>query len=250
MRTKTILLSALLGAIGSVSVMAQTNVYSLNAVGYINVTCPVGFSIVSCPLTTSPDNTLNTVMNNGAGGYNGSLNGCEVYFWQPSTAGFSTDAAEAVGTGSKGTTANTNGWTHNGTNVLSPGAACWFQNNTLNPLTLTFVGQVPSTVTNTLGAGFSLVGAGIPMSGDLASNTLANLTNYNIGDQVYVWVPASNGFNTYSSASGKAAGFGYQGQWTSTGDPIVTNVGEGFWYENNSSPVTSVVWTESYSVSQ
>ena len=50
MRTKTMLLSALLGTLGSVSLMAQsTNVYSLNAVGYINVTVQPGFNIVSCP---------------------------------------------------------------------------------------------------------------------------------------------------------------------------------------------------------
>jgi len=250
MRTKTMLLSALLGTIGSVSVMAQTNVYSLNAVGYINVTCPVGFSIISCPLVASPDNTLNTVMNNGAGGYNGALDGCEVFFWQPSIANFSDDSAKPIGSNPKSQTVNTNGWALNGTNVLAPGVACWFENNTTSPITLTFVGQVPSTVTNTLGAGFSLVGAGIPMSGDLVTNSLANLTNYNLLDQVYVYVPAITNFATYSSGSGKAYGNGYNGNWTANGDPTVPSVGEGFWYENNSTPTTNVVWVESYSVSQ
>jgi hypothetical protein len=38
MRTKTMLLSALLGSLGSLSLMAQsTNVYSLKEVGYIKI---------------------------------------------------------------------------------------------------------------------------------------------------------------------------------------------------------------------
>ena len=48
MRTKTMLLSALLGGLGSVSLMAQsTNVYSLNAVGYINITVQNPATILS-----------------------------------------------------------------------------------------------------------------------------------------------------------------------------------------------------------
>jgi hypothetical protein len=50
MRTKTLALSAVLGMLGSASLVAQNNVYSINAVGYINVTMPPGYSIVTCPL--------------------------------------------------------------------------------------------------------------------------------------------------------------------------------------------------------
>jgi hypothetical protein len=247
MRTKTVLLTALLGALGSVSVHAQ-NVYSLNAVGYINVTCPVGFSIISCPLIGSPDNTMNTVLNNGAGGYNGALNGDIVYFWQPSILNFSEDLGKPVGTNPKSQTPNTNGWGANGTNILGPGVGAWFQNNSNTAITLTFVGQVPSAVTNTLGTGFSLVGIGIPTSGDVASNTLANLTNYNIGDQVYVYHPEITNFDTYTSVSptSKAGGHGYGGDWLSAGDPIVPNVGEGFWYD----AYATIQWVENYSVAQ
>ncbi len=66
------LLSALLGTLGSVSLMAQsTNVYSLNAVGYINVTIDPGYNIISCPLIASPDNTINTLLTNGTGQFKG-----------------------------------------------------------------------------------------------------------------------------------------------------------------------------------
>ncbi|EEF62403.1 hypothetical protein Cflav_PD5038, partial [Pedosphaera parvula Ellin514] len=40
MRTKTTLLTAALLAVGAISATAQSNVYSLNVVGYINV--PIG----------------------------------------------------------------------------------------------------------------------------------------------------------------------------------------------------------------
>src|SRR5208283_4972797 len=80
MRTKTMLLSALLGSLGSVSLMAQsTNVYSQNAVGYINVTIQPNYNIVTVPLLCSPDNTLNTLMPDT----NGQYKGFKVYFSTP-----------------------------------------------------------------------------------------------------------------------------------------------------------------------
>jgi hypothetical protein len=85
------------------------------------------------------------------------------------------------------------------------------------------------------------------MSGDLASNTLSSLTNYNIGDDVYVYDPV-NGYSEFVSATGKFAGHGFDGNWTSLGDPTVPNVGQGFWYLN--SGASSVNWVENYSVSQ
>src|SRR5947207_10303632 len=48
MRTKTLLLTAALAAAGAASAMAQ-NVYSVNAVGYANVSVPSGFSMIACP---------------------------------------------------------------------------------------------------------------------------------------------------------------------------------------------------------
>jgi len=248
MRTKTILLSALLGAIGSVSVMAQTNVYSLNAVGYINVTCVPGYSIISCPLICSPDNTLNTVMNNS----NGALTGSFVYFYNPSTGGYEIDEAES--TSGRGYSGSPQGWAAGGTNVLAPGVACWFGNNGSSNLVLTFVGTVPTgPVTNVLTPGFTLVSTAVPASGDIITNSLMNLTNYNLGDWVYTWAPGPTGpFTTYESGSGRGfSGTGYNNQWASPlGDPVISSVGQGFFYYNQSPTSTTVYWVENYSVSQ
>jgi len=248
MRTKTLLLSALLGALGSVSVMAQ-NVYSLNAVGYINVTCPPGFNIVTCPLLASPDNTVGTVLNNA----NSNLTGSQVYFYTPSGGYSAPDTAKNVGPGFQNTT-NPNGWSKNGTNVAAPGVGFWFLNNSANPITLTFVGTVPSgPVTNSLVSGFNLVGSVVPMSGDIASNTLSALTNYNIGDVVYTYDPTkppASAYTKYTTAGGIFGGHGQGGHWTAAGDPIIPQVGQGFWYQNNSSPAVTVNWVENYSVGQ
>jgi hypothetical protein len=244
------LLSALLGALGSVVVMAQTEVDSVNAAGYIAVTVIPGFNIVTCPLITSPDNTIGTILNNA----NGALTGSDVYFWFPTAnpAGYVQDSARNVGT-SKGETVNTNGWFNNGTNVAAPGTAFWFENNTNVNLTLTFVGMVPtSPTTNSLISGFNLVGSVIPMSGDLCSNSISALTNFSVGDVVYTFdatnIPIYTAYISVSP-SYKAGRSGYGGLWTLAGDPIIPNFGQGFWYENGT-PGFTLEWVENYSVSQ
>jgi len=272
MRTKTMLLSALLGTIGSVSVMAQTNVYSLNAVGYVNVTCAPGFTMISCPLITTPDNTVGSILNNS----NGSLSGCEVFFYYPSVGTLVGDTAQPIGNGSRGTTTNADGWALGGTNVAQPGVGFWFQNITSTNIVVTFVGQVPTSanynMTNTLVSGFNLVSTILPIAGDIITNAftttnsgvvitnsgLGNLTNYNIGDQVFVYNnvlgSTSNGFTTYASSSNsRLNGHGYSeapggpGDWNSFGDPYTQFVGAGFWYQNTGATVN---WVENYSVSQ
>jgi hypothetical protein len=63
------------------------------------------------------------------------------------------------------------------------------------------------------------------------------LTNAAAKDRVYVYNPAS-GYTTYTA--GKNGTF-------PAGNPNVPNVGEGFFYENNST--TPLTWTENFSVS-
>ena len=60
MRTKTLLLTAALTAAGALTSMAQ--VYSVNIVGYINLSIPRGFSMIANQLNATPDNTLETLM--------------------------------------------------------------------------------------------------------------------------------------------------------------------------------------------
>ena len=63
MRTKTLILSAVAGFIGCAAALADTNVYSLNAVGYINVTCQPGFTMIANQLNTT-NNAIKYLMPN------------------------------------------------------------------------------------------------------------------------------------------------------------------------------------------
>jgi len=245
MRTKTMLLSALVGSLASVSAVMAQNVYSLNAVGYINVTLYAGFNMISVPLLASPDNTLNTLLPNTTGAHTGDV----VWFYSPS-GGYTSDSGVPTGTG-RGATPS--GWANGGTETLMPGVGAWYQNNSGGTITATFVGSVPTgPMTNALSSGFNLVGSVVPMSGDLITNSLSSLTNYAIGDDFYTFDPTAGPTGSYTEFSvvpstGRGAGTGYNNNF-SPGDPIVANVGEGFWYDNNSG--ATINWVENYSVSQ
>src|SRR5713226_3736027 len=60
MRTKTLLLTAALSAAGALTSMAQ--VYSVNIVGYINLSIPAGFSMMANQLNNSVDNKVTTLL--------------------------------------------------------------------------------------------------------------------------------------------------------------------------------------------
>lgn len=218
------LLSALLGSLGSVSLMAQTtNVYSLNVVGYVNVTLEPGYNIITCPLMSSPDNTLNTLFPDGTGTYKG----WQFYFFTGGVGYTGTD------TGGKA------GYANGGTNTISPGQAAFVYNSGTTALTNTFVGTVPSgSITNTLAPGYNLVGSVLPVSGDLVTNTLTTLTTGTKGDLIYIFDAATQSYPGQLVA-------GKTGVW-SPNDPSVS-IGEGFFYYN--AQTTPETWVENFSVS-
>jgi hypothetical protein len=233
MRTKTMLLSALLGTLGSVSLLAQsTNVYSLNAVGYINVTVTPGFNMIACPLVCSPDNTLNTLMNNAGNTYKT----VTIYQWL-SSGSYTNDS------GSVALSTYTNGWVNGGFIALNPGTAAWFFNPNATNMTLTFVGTVPQgSLTNTLTPGFNMASSIVPTSGDLVTNGITLLTSQAKHDTIYTWDNINHAYDGFSWTPANG--------WISTiaglTDPIVTNVGEGFWYLV--AGATSENWVENFSV--
>ena len=203
MRTKTLALSALLSALGSASVMAA-NVYSVNAVGYINVTMPPGYSIITCPLIVGTDteyasvyngpavtNDLNVVLNNdasigspykganvlsfknGHGFGNGDL-GLGVAAGGGWTGGELYPPGPSFGAGSSASQSDIG----QGVQLL-PGQAVFFYNP--NPLTgpvtnmtATFVGTVPTgSLTNIIVPGYNLIASMVPVSGDLVLNSIS-----------------------------------------------------------------------------
>jgi len=244
MRTKTLALSALLGMIGSASLVAQTNVYSLNAVGYINVTIVPGFNMISCPLIASPDNTIGTLLPNGGGGQptSNQYNGWAVYQWSPGINNYVADSAAAKAANNAG---HVNGWTGGGTITMNPGQAVWVSSSAGAPVIVTFVGTVPqngsSTLTQTLFPGFNMVSSAIPMSGDLVANTNTLLTGFEGGgDATYFWDVNLSPAN-YDTPNNYTTKHGWNGN-----DPTTTNIAQGFWYYNNGAG--NETWTENFAI--
>jgi len=233
MRTKTMLLSALLGALGGVSVHAQ-NVYSLNAVGYINVTMQPGYNIITCPLIASPDNTIATLLNNTNAQYqSGNRTVAEVFQ-------FTGGAYTAEDTASAGNAPS--GWASGGTITLNPGQAVFFYNPTSTNMYATFVGTVPTgSITNSLAPGYSLVGSVVPVSGDIVTNSISLFTNGASSGRT------SDEIFTYAATGGYSENIFSSGAW-SPSDPVLTNVYEGFFFYNAFSTTNN--WIENYSVAQ
>jgi hypothetical protein len=246
MRTKTLALSALLGLIGSASLVAQTNVYSLNAVGYINVPLYPGWNLISCPLISTPDNTIGTLLPDGGGGLatsNQYKGGWEVYQWVPALNGYTNDTASKTAYANSG---SLNGWNNGGTITANPGQAIWVYDPGV-ATNVTFVGTVPQNgspyLTNALSTGFNMVSSAVPMNGDLVANTNTLLTQAVGGDQVYTWEPGTQGYDPIDS--------NFKGSWTSQGgnDPTTTNIAEGFWYYVNAAKAPSgESWVENFAI--
>ena len=212
MRTKTLLLTAALGAISAAAVMAQT-VYSVNAVGYVNVTVPAGqFALLSNPLNTGT-NTLASVLPDAP-------NGTAVFKFN--------------GTGYDKATKNFGTWVGASTMTLNPGEGFFVKNGTATDIKLTFVGEVVqgTAVTLNIPNGFSLLGSPIPQEGKLKTDLQLPIKN---GQAVFLF---SNSGYTKSSYS--------FGTWVG-GEPTL-KVAEGFWFNAGAAGGTN--WVRNFTVNQ
>ncbi|MCD6339616.1 MAG: hypothetical protein J7M29_09595 [Verrucomicrobia bacterium] len=208
MRTKTLLLVAAVGAAGSLALNAQ--VYSVNAVGYVNVTVPAGQMACLCvPLDPGAANTVADLLP-------GVPEGTMVYTFDQAS----------------GFTINTymfGEWSVPD-QTLSPGQGFFLRNVGTEDLTITFVGEVPQgTLTIDLPAGFSLVGSKVPQAGAVSTDLGLPVEE---GDMVY----------TFDPTAGYAISTFMFGAW-SGGEPEV-DVAEGFWVRK----VNPVTWTREFSI--
>ena len=204
---------------------AQSNVYSLNVVGYVNVPVPANYSILANPLKAGVTNGANEIMT--------PIDGQQILTWNGAGYDFSSYDTGYGGwikdlTGTPGTPPS-----------LPPGKGFFFYNPGA-ATTVTFVGEVvpaPATTNSiALGAGYSLVGSALPVSGPVTSSSV-NLPVID-GFQMLLWNGTGYTFRSYDS--------GYGG-WISdlTGTPSTApsvNVGQGFWYFN---PAGTTNWSQS-----
>ena len=159
MRTKTLLLAAVLSAAGAATSFAQA-VYSVNAVGYVNKAIPVGFSMVANPLNTT-NNTIGALF--------------------PSVPLFS-NFYKWNGTGFDIATFTPGGWDQP-TITLDPGEGGFV--NTTTAFTNTFVGEVmQGSLVNAIPVGFSIRSSKVPQAGAIDTLGLTNLSTF---DNVYKW---------------------------------------------------------------
>jgi hypothetical protein len=189
--------------------VAQT-VYSVNAVGYVNVTVPAGkFALLANPLN-QPTNTLATILPDVP-------NNTVVYVFDVNAGAFTqiTKRSATLWSGGSG-----------GATVLNPGTGFFVKNAGTADFTITFVGEVPqgdNLTVNIPKAGFNLLGSIVPQAGkvstDLGLPTVANdaIYTFNKDTQAYVtstkrtatlWSPSeptidvANGFFFKATAPG------------------------------------------------
>src|SRR6266403_950334 len=117
MRTKALLCAAGLLAAGAFTAMAQSNVYSLNVVGYVNVSLTNGFTLLANQLDLDGNLTNNTVVGIFSTNFPTLT---QVITFNPSSGGYATATFLANGTWSGGGAGNA------AVNVgLRPGAGVW-----------------------------------------------------------------------------------------------------------------------------
>jgi len=229
MRIKTVLLSGVVAALSSASVMAQ--VYSLNAVGYINVTLTPGFSILANQLNTT-NNNLSPLLDaqiiaeqNPVTGLGG-LNSCILYKYE--SGNFVILSPDAFNTPPWDQTYATN-------TTLNPGEAVFVNNESGSNVVVTFVGVVlEGSLTNTAlanagqgGIGLNLISSIVPQAGRVDADL--GLPEVD-GDIVYVFNPSTNahpGYQTYTGDEFNSPPWDAPGG--QPGNPTV-GVGQGFFY--------------------
>jgi hypothetical protein len=220
MRTK-ILLSAALVAAGIAAADAQ-QVYSVNAVGYVNVTLAPGYNLLSNPLNGT-NNNVNTIIPTAP-------EGSSLYKWNSVAQSFYQADAYAFPLGWIDDQANPS------TTVLAPGEGFFIQ-NPAGATTITFVGEVPQgSLTNKVFSNYGFYGSQVPQSATLTALGFpgAEGMNYN------AWNKNSQSFaQAYSFASG--IWFDPDGN---PGDPTL-GVAEGFLLQNPGAPRD---WTRTFSV--
>jgi len=174
MRTKTLLLTAALCAAGIATSKAQ--VYSVNAVGYVNTQLKAGYNLISNPLDNKATggNTIASLF--------ASLPPGTQFFVFDGTKYTLADVPD-FGGAIEGPAANTE---------IKPGNGLFVRVDA--PATVTFVGEVPSgPLSNVVPAGFSIKASQVPQAGKLSTDLGYNAGE---GDQVFIFDTAAGKYTT------------------------------------------------------
>ena len=214
MRTKVLLCAAALAA-SLASSMAQGNVYSLNVVGYVNVTLPGSqFTCLANPLDATAGGTL-TGMNDITNLFQNVPGNSFINTWNSGVNDYSTTIPIF--------SSRLNAWTLN--LPMPPGVGVMFYNAGADQA-VTFVGQVVQGTYNvgTLGGSqFSMVGSPVPIGGDITNSTTYVGLVPGASDSVATWNGAVNDWNSPVVWSGRTSA------WVGS---MNIAPGQGFFYYN------------------
>lgn len=219
MRTKSLLAAAACIAAGVASSMAQSNVYSLNIVGYYNV--PVSGSLTPMANSLRADtggavDRLDKVIPYRDGDNVQVWNGASWDLWSMdsiSATGFVNPAGGDAALASLP--------------VLGPGIGFFYGNN-IGTTNVTFVGEVRTGTNNiTLPVGLKPIGSPLPLGGLVSTGPLNLLVQD--GDNIQLWTGAS--WALYARDSISATGWVVPGG--ADGPEPTLTVGQGFFYGNN-----------------
>jgi hypothetical protein len=207
MRTKKHHLNASLGAVGTSAALAQ--VYSVNVVGYANITVPPGFALIANPLQAA-DNSVAALLPSVPDG----------------TTIFQFDQA----TGYTINTALFGSWGDPAMQLV-PGEGVFILNPETTDLTLTFVGEVmQGDLSNNIPSGFSIQASQVPQAGQLDTDLEFPAAD---GDTIYQFNRETQDYDISSYLFGS---------WTPA--PPVIAVGESFFVDK----AATVDWTRTFNV--
>jgi hypothetical protein len=203
MRTKTLLLTAALAAVGVSSSMAQ--VYSVNIVGYVNKSIPSGFAMIANQLGNSPDNKVATIIPTPP-------EGTIVYKFNPATGGY--QVISFLDGAYEGDDVNM---------TLNPGEGVFIKSPSAH--NVTFVGEVVKPNVS-IPTGFSVRSSVLPQS--LPLDQLEFPASE--GDIVYNFNPATGGYKVSSFLDGA-----WEGDFGGAPTPAI---GESFFVKHSGAATT------------
>jgi len=254
MRTKVLLGLAALAA-GAVTSMAQSNVYSLNIVGYCNVPTPAGYTFQSNPMDNGNNSAVTVIPNpNPGGGGLGPWDGSAIQEW--TGTGFKVSLFDSL------TDDTTTGFTDpNGNAVPAPvltSGKGYLINNGGASNVITYVGNVRGPGTNTLSLPVRVtpyaVGSMLPLSGGVSAGL--GFKNPNPGGSGLGPLDGCAIQTLKVTPAGLAAGYKVAlfdsltddtttGFTDSNGNPVpepTIGIGGGFFFVNNSP--STYTWTQ------
>lgn len=208
MRTKSLLAVAAILATGAVASFAQSNVYSLNVVGYYNVPVAANQKVLIA-------NQLNTANNTLAGIIPNPPPLSSFFKFNSGYTAYQFDDLDLV-------------WTPDGNATLAPGEGGFF----ISPVatTLTFVGEVKQgSLTNTLPLGVKVLrGSIVPQAGTatalgIPGEAFDTLFTFNGGFSTYVFDDLDLVWSPSEPALSVGQGFFYQKANSATNPNWVRN---------------------------